>query len=397
MAEQSNTIKSLLNPDPKLQAAIEAAEGISVKDYQNFVSNVLKLSKSKNLNDAEKTKLALKIAVDGGKITDAISTQTADLAGRGVGALGVGIQGYNLVNNWDKLTKGQKARGLTGFMGSSAALAAGGPIGAAVAAASLTVGKTLGKTVDEGLTEENTLRGIGQFASPSGFALNAANDLTGGNFHQNDVNNAALYASGNPIGIGLGIINSTGIGDKLGLDLDFSSGKGKDQKRRDLNRKRLQAFGLADKDFGVTLASGEKFNIGGDKGSRLKNRGINVDARVERQPFDVDFSDARSDRTVGWLNPLATIMGETDQKGRSDLVGMMTNAVQSDSDDMQGALRNAQTLASNAGIDYATGSQKLREMRDKGQVREDEFDALQNGWFDLMLGDHGNAPTDSSA
>lgn len=147
--------------------------------------------------------------------------------------------------------------------------------------------------------------------------------------------------------------------------IDTFSGKDKDQTYRDNVRKNWQSTGVLDKDFNLTLADGNKFDVGKD--GSIQN-------------YNVDFNKEGIGDVVAMANPLAAIMSGGSEKLTSDFAGYLTNAALSSGD----AKANIRKVYEDAGIDWEIAHGIISEMekqKDKfGNVLSKErADAYRNG------------------
>lgn len=180
-------------------------------------------------------------------------------------------------------------------------------------------------------------------------------------------------------------VDLEGIGNFLGV----GSGKNEDQKVRDAIRESYRDRNitrLVDGSDVITLADGSTYDVGVDGSNQLPNsNGANLDGRKERFTFDADFSNPLTPQTIGFTNPLSIVLAG-DLRGQA-FAGHLTNAVQSNAPNNLGTIRaNAQTIALADGADYGVGIQRLQDLRNRGQLSDDLYQAYANGWYDLWFG-----------
>jgi len=142
---------------------------------------------------------------------------------------------------------------------------------------------------------------------------------------------------------GVGTLVGAGIGAVAGGLLGHAhTGKSQAQQARDDMRGGLQAGGLADNNYNVTLADGSTYNIGVDGKTKLTNVGKNIDGGTTRHPYDVDFSNPLAQGAVGRINNLLGA-GANPQ-----MVGMLVNAVTSNAKTQQDVDANIAALEAKA-------------------------------------------------
>lgn len=169
----------------------------------------------------------------------------------------------------------------------------------------------------------------------------------------------------------------------------FGSNKSPDQLRRDGLRQYSADIGLIQKGESgyndtITLANGEKYNIGADGRHRLQNYGINVDGKQERYTFDIDWSDPRAQQSVAMLNPVSLMLyGQDHQR----MMGHLWNAATSNNNTLSGTAANIRHYAETVGIDYKTGTKLLDQYKARGVLSDHEYAVYMNDWNELMLGD----------
>ena len=288
-------------------------------------------------------------------------------------------QSANLLDNWSEMSDGQKTKAGASIVGSIGSMAAtmagvGGPVGAAIAFGAAALGQAGAVIMDRGIDGKDAFTTV---LNPfTAYGANMINNFTGNNFHQNDVNNAALAASG-PIGWGVMAADMV-----FGLDLDFTSGKPKTQQFRDALRGHMQNVKILDQNYQIKLSDGSFFDMGKDGKAKLKNVGKNIDGKTERHYYDVDFSNPIAGEVTGWANVLSRL-GFRSNEG-SKMVGYFVNAATSkDPTNLALAKENMKGMAMDFGLNYNEGIKILDAL--KPELSDEEYAAFRNGWMNLML------------
>lgn len=227
-----------------------------------------------------------------------------------------------------------------------------------------------------------SLIGIGGFA-------HGLNETLGKPVSSKDISQAALLT--NPVTAPLA------IADMIGFSIG-GSGKGEQQKERDQLRKLGAEQGLfvrADKELADTnglkegnyytrLANGGYADVGKDGGAKVKNYSTNIDGKTERDTWDIDWSDPRTARAIGYMNPaMLMIFGDDYQK----MLPHMLNANASSTNSLAGIKQNTASQMDDAGIDYKTGLHILQQYYDAEKLTDLEYASFVNGWNELMLTD----------
>lgn len=318
-------------------------------------------------------------------------------------------QGANLYSNWDEMTDGERTQAginIAGSVGGAAATyaaAAGGagylsgPIGMAVAVGFMAVARGAKVAIDDGFAgrPQNTaiLAPLSDFhwSVVSPYINDKLNIPTSASLvgSQQDRNNIALLTEPNPFTQPLAI--GMGIHSMLGGRQDFTTGKSKDQQYRDYFREigeKPELGGFLQKNekgsHQLTLADGSKFDIGKDGGAKLKNYGTNIDGKTERQYSDVDWSNPKANEIVAIANPLSVLVFRSAEGKR--MVGHLTNAISSNTPtDLKAIKSNAKHIALQSGMDYASGVEGLKKMKDSGQLSDSTYDVYLKSWQDIML------------
>lgn len=102
----------------------------------------------------------------------------------------------------------------------------------------------------------------------------------------------------------------------------FGSSKDADQLRRDSYRHNLKDQGFLNGDYQLQLAkSGQMLDLGKDGGFKYTNS-----LGQERPVYNVDWeNDPNAQQAIGWLNPVAHIISNGDEKGAADMAAQIYN------------------------------------------------------------------------
>lgn len=241
-----------------------------------------------------------------------------------------------------------------GQLGASAGAGAGTAAGAGAAG---TAGAATAGTAGAGAgtaATGSTLSTIGSVALPVAIGAAAAStawesgmkDIVRGRGNRADyINQAANLATGFVPNLALNLMGKPSIGRKM------TSGKSDAQLLRDDFRGKLQQTGVADEDYNVTLASGEKYNIGKDGKAKLTN----VDQKTTRRTWDVDFANPLAKYAVNIIDPKvrSVYTAEADAAGIpvEQYTGMLVNAATSNAKTEQDVLANINAMLGKSGID----------------------------------------------
>jgi hypothetical protein len=182
----------------------------------------------------------------------------------------------------------------------------------------------------------------------------------------------------NPIGYGVNNLQEKAFSM-------FGSGKGKDQVKRDEIRKALQKGGFLDKDWGIELASGGRYDIGRDGGAKDE---------FGRNILELDFSNSSAGDlqsvAIGNVNPLAAIITGNDDKLKTDFATYFTKGTMSDANGSPQVIRaNAIKQYTKAGLDQPKALQAIKDLEAAGKVTPDEAIAYQNG-INMLFGGGGS-------
>lgn len=273
---------------------------------------------------------------------DAASAEQLAGIGQTVGTIG-GLVGTNYV-------LGQLGTGAVTTPTLLGAKVVGGTAGAGTAGAG-----TAGAGAGAGTAATgSTLSSIGSVALPVAIGAAAAStawesgmkDILRGRGNRADyINQAANLATGFVPNLALNLMGKPSIGRKM------TSGKSDAQLLRDDFRGKLKETGVADEDYNVTLASGEKYNIGKDGKAKLTN----IDQKTNRRTWDVDFANPLAKYAVNIIDPKvrSVYTAEADAAGIpvEQYTGMLVNAATSNAKTEQDVLANINAMLGKSGID----------------------------------------------
>jgi hypothetical protein len=159
----------------------------------------------------------------------------------------------------------------------------------------------------------------------------------------------------------------------------FGSGKSEDQKARDQVRAGLQQAGVIDEKYNLTLANGEKFDIGKDGGAKLQN----VDG-TERRMYEVDMGNPLMGQAIGFANPLAQLVSGGDKKLASSFAGYFANAAISNAKTPEDVRQNMLTIFSKFNASPEQTMAALQQLGSAGKITGEEFAAFANGMRTMM-------------
>lgn len=214
--------------------------------------------------------------------------------------------------------------------------------------------------------------GMGAYAAPAAATLAAIYGLKQGAFdgynsgQGKNVTDALSYQMSKPSSW---VTPAASIAGTVAGSL-FGSGKDQDQQDRDRIRASMVESGFLDPEYNVSLAGGQKFDIGRDGSEQL---------------YNIDLSAPDASRDLNLVAPLAKILTGGDEKLGSDFSGYLTNAVRSSGD----PLANAKELYAKAGItSWEQGRQALQELKDAGSISDQELAVYDQGLANIF----GNVP-----
>jgi hypothetical protein len=143
---------------------------------------------------------------------------------------------------------------------------------------------------------------------------------------------------------GVGTLIGGAIGAVAGGIMgSIHTGKSKDQRARDAERKVLQQIGILDKNWNIRLADGTGYDLGKDGGFKLQN----VDGS-KRRAYEVDFSNPLAGDVVALLTPLAQTLCGGDPKLTNQFTGYLTNAALSNATTPEAARANVAAFFENS-------------------------------------------------
>jgi hypothetical protein len=194
--------------------------------------------------------------------------------------------------------------------------------------------------------ETGTEAGLGTVALP--LAVSAA---VGGTVWEDGLHNAFTGKANRKDWTNLGVDALTAAGPNLllrtlgmrSIGSQMTSGKSSDQKMRDGFRSIMKNTGVADDNYNVTLANGNKFDIGIDGKAKYQN--VNG---TQRNAWDVDWSNPLAKYATGIIDPkIRSTLGNVITNGKQhpeQYTGMLVNAVTSNAKTEQDVLDNIHAL-----------------------------------------------------
>lgn len=189
---------------------------------------------------------------------------------------------------------------------------------------------------------------------------------------------AAGAAIGNAvpvIGTAAGAIIGGVVGAIRGL---WKSGKHSHQMRRDAVRNGLRNLNFVQTIDGsdhLTLADGSTYNIGLDGQNTLQSA-----SGTNYRPYNTDPDNPLGHQAVGWARPLAIILtGAEDQKLIDDFTGYISNAAMSNAETLEGVRANILGFMEQLGLDAASATTLLDELRNQGKISAEEYEAAIYG------------------
>lgn len=233
---------------------------------------------------------------------------------------------------------------------------AGTSAGAGTAGATTTGGAATGGGASGGAatTGSTSLGSIGSVALPiAGTALtinslweSGMKDIVRGKADKADYTNIGLAAGtmglSEVANIGLRMMGKRSIGSMM------KTSKSGVQRVRDSFRSDLQASGVADDKYMVTLADGSKFNIGLDGKTKYQNLGKNIDGKTTRNAWDVDWSNPLAKFATDKIEPMIrNIYGPDNKKAKympGQFTGILVNAATSNAKSEQDVIANIETM-----------------------------------------------------
>jgi len=257
-------------------------------------------------------------------------------AGAGGTAAGAGAAGTGAA------TGGAYAGGVGGMAGAGGTAAGGGAAAGGSAAAG---GTTLGS--------------IGAVALPvaaTGLVLNNAwetgmKDILRGRGTREDwINQGVNMLGGGLPNLALRLMGKRSIGKMV------TSGKSEPQLLRDDFRSKLQETGVADKDYNITLANGDKYDIGKDGKAKLTN----IDGKTTRRTWDVDWDNPLAKYAVDKIDPRVRSV-YTEEAAKAGIpveqyTGMLVNAATSNAKNEKDVDANINAFLGKSGLDKGAGA-----------------------------------------
>jgi hypothetical protein len=259
----------------------------------------------------------------------------------------------------------------------------GGASGGATQVADAAAAGVEGAAAAEGA---NAAAGEGAAASLSGLVLGfagAAYSVYGliSNWGRNNPLSGALQGAtagayiGSCIVPGIGTLVGGAIGAIAGGLLGcLKTGKSKAQLARDGMRDFLQQNGIIDRNWGLRLADGSRWDMGKDGGFKLQN----LDG-TDRRAYEVDASNPLAGQVIGWLQPLAAALTGGDETLKNQLTGYMTNAALSNAKDLETARANALCFYQDAKADPEKLAAGLMQAAQQGGLSKEASMAYVNG------------------
>lgn len=276
------------------------------------------------------------LAQTGGQVLGAVGTAY------GLGQLGVGAGAG---------AAGAGAAG-AGAAGAGAAGAGAGTAGAGAAGAGA-------GAAGAGSAGATSLGSVGAVALPvAAVALGLNNmwetgmkDILRGRGTREDwINQGVNVLGGGLPNIALRLMGKPSIGKMV------TSGKSEAQQLRDDFRGKLQETGVADKDYNITLANGDKYNIGKDGKAKLTN----IDGKTTRRTWDVDWENPLAKYAVDKLDPrVRSIYTEEAAKAGipvEQYTGMLVNAATYNAKTEKDVEANINAMLGKSGLDKGAGA-----------------------------------------
>jgi hypothetical protein len=135
----------------------------------------------------------------------------------------------------------------------------------------------------------------------------------------------------------------------------MTSGKSDAQLLRDDFRGKLQETGVADKNYKITLANGDQYDIGKDGKAKLTN----IDGKTTRRTWDVDWDNPLAKYAVDKLDPrVRSIYTEEAAKAGipvEQYTGMLVNAATSNAKNEKEVDANINAFLGKSGLDKGAG------------------------------------------
>lgn len=286
----------------------------------------------------------------------ASAEQNAALAQTGGQVLGAVGTAYGL----GQLGIGGTAAG-TGAVAMPTALGGAGALGGTAGAGAAGVG-TAGagaSTAGAGAAGATSLGSVGAVALPvAAVALGLNNmwetgmkDILRGRGTREDwINQGVNVLGGGLPNLGLRLLGKPSIGKMV------TSGKSEAQQLRDDFRGKLKETGVADEDYNITLANGDKYNIGKDGKAKLTN----IDGKTTRRTWDVDWENPLAKYAVDKIDPrVRSIYTEEAAKAGipvEQYTGMLVNAATYNAKTEKDVEANINAMLGKSGLDKGAGA-----------------------------------------
>jgi hypothetical protein len=209
------------------------------------------------------------------------------------------------------------------------------------------------------VAEGTTLSSIGSVGLPAAAIIaglsetweGGMKDIIRGRGNRQDWTNMGVNAIG---GVGPNLVLRW-MG-KPSLGRMMTSGKSDAQLLRDDFRGKLQETGVADKDYKITLANGDKYDIGKDGKAKLTN----IDGKTTRRTWDVDWDNPLAKYAVDKLDPrVRSIYTEEAAKAGipvEQYTGMLVNAATYNAKTEKDVEANINAMLGKSGLDKGPGA-----------------------------------------
>lgn len=190
------------------------------------------------------------------------------------------------------------------------------------------------------------------------------------------------------VGTVIGGVVGFAAGAVLGL---FNTKKHPEHIARDNMRTALQSAGFLDKDQNITLADGSKYSFATDGKKTLT--GLD---NATRFGYQVDFANPLSSQAIGWMQPLAEVMTQGNQKLKTDLLGYMVNAATSNAKSEEDVRANVISIYQQSKLNPEDVIAGLSELLQNGKIKEDNIPAYLNG-IQTLVSDASSDAVDQAA
>ena len=276
------------------------------------------------------------LAQTGGQVLGTVGTAYGlGQIGAGAGTAGAGASGAGAIG-----AGGAYSGGVGGMAG------VGGTAGAGTAGAG---------TASTGAT----LSGAGAVALPVALAIGMGStmwesgmkDILRGRGDRSDwINQGVNLTTGFLPNMALNLMGKRSVGKMM------TTGKSDAQLLRDDFRGKLQETGVADKDYNIILANGDKYNIGKDGKAKLTN----IDGKTTRRTWDVDWENPLAKYAVDKIDPrVRSIYTEEAAKAGipvEQYTGMLVNAATYNAKTEKDVEANINAMLGKSGLDKGPGA-----------------------------------------